>query len=115
MERLYTVEQTAEKLQVQPRTIRDWLKTGKLNGLLTGRFWRIRESDLQTFLRKAEILARVKSLRSQNPAWGYPRIAQQLNHEGLLPLAGKDQWRGDTLANFLSEEWEGGPAFDYKE
>ena len=113
MEQLYTVDMAAEKLQVQPRTIREWLKAGKLNGLLTGRLWRIRESDLQAFLRKAEILARVKSLRSQN--WPYERIAQQLNHEGLLPLSGKGQWRGDTLANLASEEWGGGPVIDYKE
>ena len=83
MEQLYTVEQVAEKLQVQPRTVRDWLKAGKLGGLITGRFWRIRESDLQTFLQKAEIFARLKYFRSQNPGWGYPEIAQQLNREGL--------------------------------
>jgi excisionase family DNA binding protein len=113
MEQLYTVEQAAEKLQVQPRTVRDWLKAGKLGGLITGRFWRIRESDLQTFLQKAEIFARLKYFRSQNPGWGYPEIAQQLNREGLLPPSGDKEWRAETLSNFLSEEWAGGPAFDY--
>lgn len=52
MEALYTVEQAAEILQVKPATVREWLRTKKLKGVLAGRFWRIKESDLQTFLRE---------------------------------------------------------------
>ena len=50
MEQLYTIEQTAAKLQHSPRTIREWLRTRKLQGVKTGREWRIREEDLQTFI-----------------------------------------------------------------
>jgi excisionase family DNA binding protein len=51
MEKLYTVEQAAEILQVAPKTVRRWLRTKQLKGVLAGRFWRIQESDLKGFLR----------------------------------------------------------------
>lgn len=47
---LYTVEQAAEKLQVDPETIRIWLRAGKLKGIKVGRLWRIREENLELFL-----------------------------------------------------------------
>ena len=54
MERLYTPEEVAELLQVSEKTIRTWLKTRKLRGVLAGRFWRIRESNLEAFLREPD-------------------------------------------------------------
>lgn len=54
MEKLYTPEQAAEVLQVTAAAVREWLKSGKLKGVkVAGRLWRIRESDLEAFL-KAE-------------------------------------------------------------
>jgi excisionase family DNA binding protein len=52
MEALYTVEEAAEVLKVHPKTVREWLRTKQLKGVLAGRFWRIKESDLQAFLRE---------------------------------------------------------------
>jgi excisionase family DNA binding protein len=57
MEPLYTVEQAAKILQVTPKTVRHWLQTKQLRGVLAGRFWRIQESDLQAFLREPEVTA----------------------------------------------------------
>ncbi|MBC7341606.1 MAG: helix-turn-helix domain-containing protein [Clostridia bacterium] len=49
-ERLLTPEEVADRLIVSPKTIRDWLREGKLKGIKTGKLWRIRECDLETFL-----------------------------------------------------------------
>jgi excisionase family DNA binding protein len=49
-EKVYTPEGAAEALMVSPKTIREWLRTGKLKGVKIGRLWRVRESDLQEFL-----------------------------------------------------------------
>lgn len=49
-ERLLTPEEAAERLVVSPKTIRDWLRQGKLKGVKTGKLWRIRERDLEAFL-----------------------------------------------------------------
>jgi excisionase family DNA binding protein len=50
-EKVYTPEGAAEALMVSPKTIREWLRTGKLKGVKIGRLWRVRESDLQEFLK----------------------------------------------------------------
>lgn len=49
-EKVYTPEGAAEALMVSPKTIREWLRTGKLKGVKVGRLWRVRESDLQEIL-----------------------------------------------------------------
>jgi len=36
----------AEMLQVHHRTVLEWLRNGKLNGIKMGRLWRIPESEL---------------------------------------------------------------------
>jgi excisionase family DNA binding protein len=53
-ERLLTPAQVAERVQVAPLTVMGWLRKGNLKGVKAGRFWRIRESDLEAFL-KADV------------------------------------------------------------
>jgi len=50
MENLLTIAQAAERLQHSVRTVREWLRVGKLRGVKTGREWRIREQDLRDFV-----------------------------------------------------------------
>ncbi len=50
MDRLLTPEEAAERLAVSPKSIREWLRQGKLKGVRAGRLWRIRERDLEAFL-----------------------------------------------------------------
>ncbi len=51
VEPIYSVEQAAERLGITPEILRRWLRAGKIRGSkLTGRVWRIRESDIQEFL-----------------------------------------------------------------
>ena len=49
-ESLLTPERAAQLLAVSLKTIRDWLKRGRLKGVRAGRLWRIPERDLETFL-----------------------------------------------------------------
>ena len=49
-EALYTVTEAAAYLKVRPKTVREWLKLGKLPGVKISTTWRIREEDLETFL-----------------------------------------------------------------
>ncbi len=51
-EKIYTVEEVAEMLHFQPNTVRNWLVSGKLRGIKVGWQWRIRESDLQEFVKE---------------------------------------------------------------
>src|SRR4051794_14115496 len=44
------VEEVAERLLVDPQTVRRWIKSGKLKAYKPGREYRILSSDLDTFL-----------------------------------------------------------------
>ena len=48
---LFTLDQTAEVLQVSTKTIRRWIKNGDLIAHRLGGQWRISETDLQSFIR----------------------------------------------------------------
>jgi excisionase family DNA binding protein len=45
-----TIEEAAEELRVQPKTVREWLRTGRLEGIKAGRLWRIRREEWERFL-----------------------------------------------------------------
>ncbi len=47
-------EQIAESLNVSAQSVRAWLRKGKLKGVKVGRLWRVRESDLEGFLKGGE-------------------------------------------------------------
>ena len=53
-DRLLTVIEAAERLRLNPETIRRWLRDGRLSGVWLGSDkagWRISERDLDTFVR----------------------------------------------------------------
>ena len=47
--RVYTTQEVAELLKVTPRTVQDWIKSGKLPAMRYGRVLRIRADDLAKF------------------------------------------------------------------
>lgn len=53
-ERFYSIEDIAKILNVSDGAVRKWLKAGALKGIKLGRIWRIREGDLDRFLRERE-------------------------------------------------------------
>lgn len=49
--RLLTVDQVAEHMQVEPFTVRKWLRVGRLAGIkMHGHVWRIEESEVGSFI-----------------------------------------------------------------
>jgi prophage regulatory protein len=50
MEKIYTVPQVAEYLQISRSKMYDWVKQGKIPHVRIGRNVRIRESDLQAWI-----------------------------------------------------------------
>ena len=49
-DRLLTPEQVAERLQLSPFTILEYLRTKRLRGVKLDRHWRVREVDLHAFI-----------------------------------------------------------------
>lgn len=50
MSRILTVKQTADKLQMTPKVIRDYLRRGKIPGRKIGKAWRVVESDIELWV-----------------------------------------------------------------
>jgi excisionase family DNA binding protein len=52
-DKLLTPPQVAQQLQVNERTVTQWLRRGHLRGLKIGKVWRVSERDLQAFLEQS--------------------------------------------------------------
>ena len=55
MEKLLSPEQVGEILGVSQKMVRDWLRAGRIKGVKLGRIWRVRESDLEAFIKSLEV------------------------------------------------------------
>lgn len=53
-DQLLTPMEAAARLKVSRLTLGDWLRSGKLKGVKVGSLWRVRESDLEAFLKGDE-------------------------------------------------------------
>lgn len=52
-DQLLTPPQVAERLQVNERTVTQWLRKGHLRGFKIGKEWRVSLRDLETFLEES--------------------------------------------------------------
>jgi excisionase family DNA binding protein len=64
-DKLLTPPQVARHLQVNERTVTQWLRRGHLRGFKIGKEWRVSERDLRAFL---EQNANVPTDRERNDA-----------------------------------------------
>jgi excisionase family DNA binding protein len=51
MQPLLTPEEVSGVLKVTPYTVREYLRSGALKGVKVGKYWRVRESDLEAYVR----------------------------------------------------------------
>jgi DNA binding domain, excisionase family len=50
VDKIYTVDETADLLKIKPRTVREWIRTGKLKSFKIGGLVRVHDDDLQAFI-----------------------------------------------------------------
>jgi excisionase family DNA binding protein len=129
-ERLFSVDETAERLGVSKWTIADWIKAGRVKGIKIGKFWRVRERDLEAFIanppplkrvtlapprpaalatpaaetpqaRKAALVARFQALQAEGLS--HQAIANRMNAEGVPTLTGRGQWQAGTVGKWLAQ------------
>ena len=55
MDKLLTVKEVAEKVNVRGYTVRKWLRDGDLVGIKLDKSWRIEMDDLQQFLEERKV------------------------------------------------------------
>ncbi len=53
-EKLMTPPQVARRLQVNERTVTQWLRKGHLRGFKIGKGWRVKSRDLEVFLEQCD-------------------------------------------------------------
>jgi excisionase family DNA binding protein len=68
-ERLLSLEDVADRLQVSDQTVRRWIKSGKLTAYKPGLEYRIREADLEEFLRAREVRPKAPSRSPLEPSF----------------------------------------------
>ena len=49
-EKLLKPEEVAAHLAVSPKSVRQWLREGRIKGLRAGKLWRIKPAELERFL-----------------------------------------------------------------
>jgi excisionase family DNA binding protein len=52
-DRLLTLREAADVLRLNPRTLREYLKRGEIQGRIIGGSWRFRRADLDLFVENA--------------------------------------------------------------
>lgn len=52
-DRLLTLREAAEVLRLNPRTVREYVSRGEVEGRIIGRRWRFRRADLDAFFENA--------------------------------------------------------------
>ncbi len=52
-ERLLTLREAAEMLRLNPRTVREYVQRGEVEGRIIGGRWRFRRADLDAFFENA--------------------------------------------------------------
>lgn len=52
-ERFLTLKEAAEILRLHPRTVREYIRRGELEGRVVGGRWRFRRKDIDAFFDKA--------------------------------------------------------------
>jgi len=55
-ERMFTLKEAAEKLACHPLTLRRKIQAGEIRAMLLGNAYRIKEKDLESFIRKGQHL-----------------------------------------------------------
>lgn len=58
MTKMLTPSDIADKLNIHPNTVRDYLKAGILPAVKLGRVWRVEEKDLNNWIEKRKTGAR---------------------------------------------------------
>ena len=94
-EKLLTISQVAEILQMNQAVIRKWIREKKIHGMKIGNKWRIRESDLASFLVRVDKNADSKKVK-KNPyagCYSYPRWIEFSGlPKHLNDTCGKQSW-----------------------
>jgi len=50
----YSPQEIAEKFNLKPRTVTNWIRQGKLKAIKLGDLWRVHRADLEAFIKDSQ-------------------------------------------------------------
>jgi excisionase family DNA binding protein len=50
----YSPQEIAEKFNLKPRTVANWIRQGKLKAIKLGDLWRVHQADLEAFIKDSQ-------------------------------------------------------------
>jgi len=50
----YSPQEIAEKFNLKPRTVANWIRQGKLKAIKLGDLWRVHRADLEAFIKDSQ-------------------------------------------------------------
>jgi excisionase family DNA binding protein len=116
-----TPEQVAERLQVKPKTIREWLRTGELVGFKLGAGWRISAADIDRYLNEQRFKVLLERAKRKHPERTWLE-GQCCNCGATIPMPGRRGWacsaeckaeydqKGIPLVGYMTDEHVSGLA-----
>lgn len=66
MERFYTPKEAADTFNLSEKTLKDWLRAGKVRGEKVGRSWRVSDRALRTYLKLPMELEKIDKIFIRN-------------------------------------------------
>lgn len=105
-DRYLSLKSAAEILEVSERTIKSWVRKGDLPAYMTGRAWRLRESELHSFIRR-QSMRRTESEDAVDRCVNtiYASSASECRVCGHLPKMHHPH-RGCVVRNCSCRKWE---------
>ncbi|MCK7626589.1 helix-turn-helix domain-containing protein [Streptomyces sp. RS10V-4] len=91
-ERFYSVEQVAERLGLHVRTVRNYVRDGRLPAVRIGKQYRIAREDLETFTGRP----------MSAPEEGAERPARHTEASSIVEVEGVDARTADRLSTLLT-------------
>ena len=88
-----SAETIAEEIDVTPKTVRDWLRTGELVGIKVGNSWRIHRADFDRYIDGQRLDALLKKATAKHPTidWEQGQCTECGDHMAK-PVEGSRAW-----------------------
>lgn len=113
MEQLLKPEEVAKRLAVSAKSVRQWLREGRLKGVRAGKLWRISRADLDAFLHSHTVVEikveQAGQMESPLPADSPPKDRSWLDEDlSQLEDLSDYEWQPGELAKGRPVRWESG-------
>lgn len=91
MDKFLTPEEAADRLAVSPKSIREWLRNGKIKGVKAGKLWRISPQALDEFLNESRAQYIVERVSEEKQETGSAQSLREYTHNEIREFLQADK------------------------